>query len=167
MSILVDAQYSDNVDRWGPAIEKGTEDGLDEAVEVLRRDAQQSLAANSDPWGGAFEPLSPVTLRLYATMPESRASISGTLRSFRDPKRLKLTYTGKNYPVAYVKQFGNPNNRVFDEGLGPIPSRKFLPVRSPGAVPDLSMDVKIQIVALLRRGITQAIATQSTGSSRR
>lgn len=165
--VVIDPRSSDEIDRWGPAVQKGTEDGLDAAVDVLRRDAQAALASATDPWGAAVAPLSPVTLKLYAQLPEDRVSIAGGIRSYRDPGKLKLSFRGRLYPVAYVKQFGNPDNRMFDEAPAPIPARPFLAVRYPGAVPDLPMATKVEILALLKRGIAQAIASEQIGGGSR
>lgn len=148
------------VDQWGPAIETGIGKGLRQAAGVVRDEAQSSLASNADPWGAAFAPLSPVTLRLYATMGDPRGSIGPTLRATYDEagKRGVVRPSGRGQRFAFFKQFGSPNNRMFDnENLAPIPARPFLPIRDGGAV-DLPPETAAAVHAALRDGIAAALA---------
>lgn len=148
------------VDQWGAAIETGVGKGLRQAAGVVRDGAQASLTASADPWGAAFPPLSPVTLRLYATIGDPRGSIGPTLRATYDEagKRGVVRPSGRANRFAFFKQFGSPNNRMFDnENLAPIPARPFLPIRDGGAV-DLPPETAAAVHAALRDGIAAALA---------
>lgn len=148
------------VDQWAPAIETGVGRGLRQAAGEVRDRAQASLAANADPWGNAFQALSPWTLRLYATEGDPRGSIGPTLRATYDEagKRGVVRPSGRGQRFGFFKQFGNPNNRMFDnEKLAPIPARPFLPIRDGGGV-DLPPETAAAVHAALRDGIAAALA---------
>jgi phage gpG-like protein len=159
-AVKTEAQTTDTVDRWGPAIQTGAQRGIQQAAGVVRDEAVASLERNADPWGAAFAPLSPTTLKLYATEGDPRGAISGSLRAQLDPdgKRGVVRPTGRARRFAGFKQYGSPNNRMFDNANpAPVPARPFLPIRDSGVV-DLPPAVSERVLAAIREGLVRAIA---------
>lgn len=160
---LIDPKPAEEVDRWGEALGGGVTRGIRAAAGHVQQEAQAALARNSDPWGNAFAPVSPTTLHFYATVGDPRGSISGALRVVveDDGKRGVVRAGGRARRYAHVKQFGNPNNRMFDnEKLAPIRARAFLPIRESGAV-DIPPAMSASILAALQEGIARAFVRAS------
>lgn len=155
---LTDVKPAPEVDRWGEALGGGVVRGIRAAAGHVQQEAQAALQRNVDPWGNAFAPNTPTTLHFYATVGDPRGSITGSLRVTveDDGKRGVVRAGGRARRYARVKQYGNPNNRMFDNAkLAPILARAFLPIRESGAV-DIPPAMSAAILAALEQGIARA-----------
>ena len=180
---------------WTEALDGGAAKGAEDGAKVVRDAAETALANRVTPWGEAFAPLSPTTIRLSAGEQEV-----GYMRTGRDgaerfvdtsitrkgkvgieqrekPSGLapssvvKVKGSARVNRVAYIHQFGNPRNRMFDNANpAPIPARPILPLRSPTVV-DLPPEMSAAILAAIQGGISQAFErtarAQNPGQRRR
>lgn len=156
---------------WAEALDRGVESGLKEGADHVRDEAQRALAARVDPWGAAFAPLSPTTIKLYAetgfveALP-SRSQNIGVRRKGVRHFGIRVTGPRALQRVAFIQQFGNPNNRMFNNAEpAPIPARPALPVRPSGAV-DLPPETERAIYEAVRQGIAQAFERQTRAERR-
>lgn len=147
------------VDQWGPAVEEGISQGVQQGAAIVRDAATEALATRTDPWGAPFAPLSPVTVRLYATMGErDYASLGSSLALRRtDRTRVAVRVTGRPRAYAFRQQFGDEAAQMFNNAAPVrIPARPPLPMRSPGAV-DVPPEMSAAILDAIRAGVRAAI----------
>jgi phage gpG-like protein len=107
---------------------------------VLRRVAEvgaqltrERFRSETDPFGAAWLPLSPVTLGLRARRGSASVGklfdsgqLFGSIRSEADEDEARVIVGGPGM-YARVQQQGNPDNRMFGGALAPIPARPFIP----------------------------------------
>lgn len=159
--IPVEIRSLAQTDAWGPVLERGLDDGLRDAAAHIAEKTAESMAARRDPWGAFFAPLSPTTIKLYAQGVEDGARLATAFRVLRGERRkVVLRVSGSARRYAYVQQFGNPFNRVFGEGLGPIPARPPLPIRDGGGV-DLPREMAEAVHEAVKRGVRRAVETDA------
>lgn len=141
---------------WGASLERGTTAGLQAATEAVRDDAKAALAARVDPWGAAFAPPSPLTLKLRAAETEVGASIDSAFVVRKAPRKFTLTVQGRSYAKAHVMQFGSVAKQVFDNARTVVqPGRPFLPLR--GETVDVPADLLATMEAVMARGVEMAL----------
>jgi phage gpG-like protein len=156
----IEARVSDEVSTWPPAIERGIGRGLESGATIVRDAASASLAAHQDPWGGAHAPPTATTVRLRAEWKEQRGAplASSFVVRKKDARAFAIRVTGPARRYAYIQQFGNPFNRMFDnDELAPIPARPALPIRENDVV-ELPPAVHAAVLDAVRQGIAEAIA---------
>lgn len=148
------------VDWWGDAVESGIESGVRDGAAVVQEAATQALQTRVDPWGTAFAPLSPTTIKLYASEGAMRsyASLGSSLVLRRtDPQRVAVRVTGKPRAYAFRQQFGDDRAQMFNnEKPVRIPARPALPMRAPTVV-DVPEAMSRAILAAIRKGVVDAI----------
>lgn len=149
---------------------------------ALVADAQMTFRAARDPWGVPWAPLSQTTLMRRAArrtggqpfrrdgrLKKAAAGIIASAKPMLDTGVLRNSITfriegatlvvGTNLAKAGPLQFGarkGAYGRTARGGpipWGDIPARPFLPLRRPGARPDLPAEVARQVVDLLRQHI--------------
>lgn len=150
-------------DEWSEALEQGLDDGLDQAAEAVISFAKEVIDARRDPWGSAYEPLSATTLKLYATEDLRPGDALRDSLAAKRPTTRNFTISARGNPsrYAYIQQFGNPNNHLFNnEKPAPIPARAILPIRESGIV-ELPDELRERVLELLRLGVRAAVI--STG----
>jgi hypothetical protein len=157
-----------NVDGWGAAFERGVDDGMDEAGAHVREAAVVALATRTDPWGQAFAPITPTTLKLYATIGDDPSSLATSFDLKRDSKRsFKIRTRGKARAYAAIQQFGNPHNYLFNNSEpSPIPPRPPLPMRIGGVV-DLPPEMRERVLSMIRGAIQGALISEGAAETAR
>jgi hypothetical protein len=146
-----------DIDPWGEALGTGIDAGLERGAEIIQADAEESLALSRDPWGETFEPLSPTTQRIYGLLREVRDTSSPIEVTRKGERSYAAAVRGRRWYLGF-KQWGNPNNRMYDNARpAPIPPRPFLPIRDGGQV-DIPRDVNDAILAAITSAVREAIA---------
>jgi hypothetical protein len=113
------------LDAWSSAL-SNPEPAMQAVGEVLSADIGERFVARSDPWGSPWAALSPTTLEIRAR----RGGPMGVLERTRFVRIIdagRRAAIGLASKVARVQHFGNPANRVFGRGPGPIPARPIIP----------------------------------------
>lgn len=105
---------------------------IEEEIENIVNDSIQRQRSATT--GQKYKDLTPLTQKLEKK-PATPAltSKSGFARIVRLEiinKKTALIHT--SIPYGDLHQFGNPNNKVFGNGKGPIPARQFLPITKDG-----------------------------------
>lgn len=97
--------------------------------------AAASFNDASDPWGGAWEPLSPVTIARRRQASSKPLNDFGFLRASlthsADAGGVEV-HIGREDRPAGPHQFGAPGNRMFGKAPAPIPARPMLPIDESG-----------------------------------
>lgn len=156
-----------DIEWWDDAIDDGVESGILDGARVVRDAAQESLERRVSPWGEAFAPLSPVTIRLNVSLREG-ASLRSSFVARKDSEtRAVVRVNGRARRYAYIQQFGNPSAQMFNnQNPVVIPARPMLPMRDSGAV-DMPPEMRIAVSAALEKGVADAIRKESGGRARR
>lgn len=182
--MIVRSRIVSSADEWQDALDDGAADGIAEGADVVRQAAEDSIAARVDPWGAAFAPLSTTTVKLYASAETEIISRAGNVRVSKrrgsafgplpagmeriaESHVVSVRGSRKTQQIAYIAQFGNPNNRMFDnEKVAPIPARPALPLRrsAGGAVVDLPPATVAAVQTAVQRGLSRAFDRQSRGA---
>src|SRR5688500_18970028 len=100
--------------------------------EAMLENVEQRFQTETDPWGAAWAPHSPVTIALRAArgrlgkiLQDTRNLANSKYARVIDGGRKVLVGLGASY--AHVQHFGNPNNKMFGKAKAPIPARAILP----------------------------------------
>lgn len=147
-----------SADWWGEALDEGLQKGVEKGAEVVREAATEALETRTDPWGAAFAPLSPVTIKLYATIGErDYASLVDSLRLRRkEAYRVAVTVSGRPRAYAFRQQYGSENAQMFNNSRPVrVPARPLLPTRDPGST-DGPQEIADAIRAAIRQGVIEA-----------
>lgn len=128
--------------------------------EVMREDIEQRFQTETDPWGMAWAPLSPVTVMFRARdgqlgkILQRTRNLANSAFSSVDDARKRIT-VALGAPYARVHQFGNPNNRLFGKTPAPIPARPILPLR--GRRLDFPAALRVELVETFKDAIRLAL----------
>jgi len=106
---------------------------------ALRELIRGTFASETDPWGNAWKPLKPATLRerkrrgFESTRKLIRTgALFASINTRVQGDRVKMT-AGEGLEYAETQQFGNEFNTMFGNPA-PIPKRRFIPVWKNGRV---------------------------------
>lgn len=146
-----------SIEAWGEAL-SDPKPQLEEIGAVLRENLEQRFASNTDPWGNAWAPISPVTIALRG------GDVDRDL-SDRIVARVEGTkvFIGLRSAVARIRQYGAPNNRMFGGPKAPIPARPMLPIRPTRRV-DLPKELLARVMETVRESLRKA-ARAGAGST--
>lgn len=145
------------IDGWSAAFST-PEPATQGVAETISADVAERFATRTDPWGAAWAPLSPVTIEIRARRgTRDGAGLVGA-RFVRILDGGRRAAVGLASSVARWQQFGNPANKVFGRGAGPLPARPILPI-TPGGVeaPD---DLLARVKQAFRAGIRAALSAR-------
>jgi hypothetical protein len=155
--VLLRAEASER-HNWGESLERGTTAGVNDAAQAIADAGVAALQRRADPWGAAFAPPSPLTLKLRATMGAEVGVISGALILRRkSPRNVVVTVARAARDAAWLMQHGTANKQVFDNANpGTQPARPFLPMRD--GVVDLPPEMAAAIHEVMQAGIQRALS---------
>jgi phage virion morphogenesis protein len=158
VSIRVDVKGGSDADAWSQALSDPSP-ALAAVGEVLREDVEQRFQSQTDPWGAAWAPHSPVTIALRAArgragriLLDTRVLANSVFARVESARRVVV---GIAAPYARVHQFGNPANRLFGGPRAPIPPRPMLPLRN-GRV-DLSKAMRDEVLETWKDALHRAL----------
>jgi hypothetical protein len=151
---------------WGASLERALPASLTEVAEEIAGRGRLALQRRVDPWGAAFAPPSPLTLKLRATMGAEVGTISGALIVQRKSKRkVTVTVANRSRDAAWTMQHGNAAHAVFDNARTVnMPARPFLPMRD--GQPDVPPEMLATLQDIMERGVEMAL-TRANPSRRR
>lgn len=126
---------------------------LEALGEVWLENIEQRFQTQTDPWGGAWEPHTAVTVELQAArgrlgkiLQQTRVLANSKYARVVDGHKLLVGF-GDSLK-ARVHQFGNPANRMFGRAKAPIPARPMLPLRA-GRL-ELPADLREELIETFR-----------------
>lgn len=133
------AEGDDTLASWSAAF-AAADDWLAPVGEVMREDVEQRFQQQRDPWGAAWAPHSPVTIKIRIRegkpgriLIKDRYLANSFHASIdRAAKTVTLASGGPAAAYAAAQQFGNPSNRMFGKHPAPLPARAMLPLRPGG-----------------------------------
>lgn len=147
------------VDAWTQALSDPSP-ALKAVGEMLREDVEMRFQTESDPWGNAWAPLSPVTVALRAKagqlgkiLQRTRNLANSAFWRLDDTKRRVVV--SLSAPYARVQHFGNPSNKLFGKTPAPIPARPILPLR--GGRVDLAAEMRTELLETFKDSIRLAL----------
>ena len=114
-----------SLEAWGAAL-ANPKPALDRIGALLRANLEERFRTNTDPWGGAWAPVSERTIAMRGGVREADDNLIERI-SVRI-EGLKVRF-GLRSAIARSRQFGVPNNRMFGRSPAPVPARPFLPIR--------------------------------------
>jgi phage gpG-like protein len=146
-----------SIEAWGKALSEPRPQ-LEEIGEVLTTNLMERFTSNTDPWGNAWAPPSPVTIALRGGDVERDLSD-------RIVARVEGTkvFVGLRSAVARIRQYGAPNNRMYGGPKAPIPPRPMLPIRSTRRV-DLPRELLARIMETVRESLRKAARSAASSS---
>lgn len=165
-AVSFSAQVVGSDDAWAPALEKGIEEGVEKVAEQVRDVAANAIRTRTDPWGAAFAPPSPLTIKLRARLVEDIGSLADAfiLRK-RSSRKVTLLMRGKQYPAGHVMQFGSESKHVFDNAnTVSQPARPFLPIR--GEEVDVPEELTETLTQVLNQSVSDALDNRFQSSRR-
>lgn len=157
------------VEAWAAAFARSDE-WLKPLGELLREEVEQRFQQQSDPWGAAWAPQSPTTVKLRQRegkpgrilIKDRYLANSFAWRVQRSPTPMVIIFSGGPAAAyAAAQQFGNPNNRMFGKARAPIPARAMLPIRPGGKV-----DIPARLLAEIRAELEAAVRAAFANASR-
>lgn len=150
------------VDAWKLAMEAGAREGVGRGAQTLLEYTEFLMAAHEDPWGASWAPLSEVTVRLEEEDASNTANTSfsriGSFRVFEYDHKVKadVIVRRKDRSVAGILNFGNPENKVFGRGAGPIPARSFLPITQGGEL-NMPEPLRQRLIGIVRQALQETL----------
>lgn len=139
---------------------RGTDATLQSIGEVIRRHVQERFASRTDPWGGAWAPLSPTTIAIAQKRgkPTGGAGIAGAFKAELVGKVLHIELGSQ---VAAAFQNGAPSTFVFGRKRTTRPARPILPLRN--GVLDMPEAWKEEIKAAFREALRRTMGAPAGG----
>lgn len=165
--VLLGAEKTGDFPTWSAALEKGIDVGLQKVAENIRDVARSALNTATDPWGAAFAPPSPMTIRLRAIEIEDTGRLADSLMTIkRSTRKWTVMPRGKKYIAGHLMQFGSESKQVFDNARAVTqPPRPFLPIR--GDTAELPADLEATVSQVVRQGISEALVKEGIQDSQR
>lgn len=139
--------------QWARALQR-PERSLLALAEVVRQQAEQSIATRTDPWGRGWPAVAESTKRIESSKRKRGAGLAGRTFVRRVGGRV---VAGIRARFGRAMQYGAPNNRAFgSKKAAPIPPRPFFPVRPNRRVdmpPELLQRGKAEFFRTIRESI--------------
>lgn len=142
-------------DAWIDAIQ-GPRDAMEAVSEIVESDVGERFRTETDPWGGAWAPLSPATLDLYRRRGKraSRDRLTNS-RFSRVVDGGRRAVVGLRSKVSRWFHEGNPSARIFGKSPAPRPARPILPIRDGSH--DIPPALREDVMRAFREGIRRAV----------
>ena len=139
---------------WQEALED-PRDALERIRVIMAEHIAERFQSQSDPWGTLWAPWSPTTvaIRVHRGKDLVRGPFGARARVTDGGRDLVIGF-GRN-PIPRYFHFGNPSNKVFGKGDGPIPARPLLPITEAGVV--LPSELHDAVMKAFSEGIRDSV----------
>lgn len=154
IDVLATSTVDSGILAWTEAIED-PRPALQSIRVLIRADIAERFDSETDPWGASWMATSITTLEIRLARGQSPQArrFTPSSRSTDGGRGIAIGF-GSN-PHARRFHFGNPANRVFGRGHGPIPPRPILPLR--GDALDMPDALRAEIMEAFQDEIREAV----------